>query len=110
MATVSYLVMPIKLLPLIGERRRRMLQGADLPPGAGRRHPWGLCTCGEGARGPQGMGWDGDRAGEGTEKRQEEQKALVSGGQLEKGNHMGRRGFPGAAPGLMLGESSGVTG
>lgn len=55
-------------------------------------------------------GWDGDRAGEGTEKRQEEQKALVSGGQLEKGNHMGRRGFPGAAPGLMLGESSGVTG
>lgn len=56
------------------------------------------------------MGWDGDRAGEGTEKRQEEQKALVSGGQLEKGNHMGRRGFPGAAPGLMLGESSGVTG
>lgn len=64
---------------------------------------------GEGSPG-DGMGWDGDRAGEGTEKRQEEQKALVSGGQLEKGNHMGRRGFPGAAPGLMLGESSGVTG
>jgi len=36
-------------------------------------------------------------------------KALVPGGQLRRGSHAGRRGFPGAAMGSMMGESSGVT-
>lgn len=64
LATVSYLVMPIKLLPLIGERRGRMLRGADLPLRAGCRCPRGLHAYGEGVRGPQGMGRGQSRRGQ----------------------------------------------
>lgn len=61
---------------------------------------------GEGSPG-DGMGWGWGQSGRG--KRQEEQKALVLGGQLGKGSNAGRRGFPEAVPGSMLGESSRVT-
>lgn len=47
--------------------------------------------------------WGGDGAGEGIGKRQEEQKALVSGSQLGRGSSTGRRAFPGAAQGSMPG-------
>lgn len=84
-----------------------MLQGARSPSQGRAQAPTGaVCV----ARRVKGVprGWDGDRAGEGRGKRQEEQKALVPGGQLGRGSNTGRRGFPGAAMGSMFEESSSV--
>lgn len=56
-------------------------------------------------RGPQGMGWGQSRRGQREEAGGT--KGPCAGSQLWRGSSTGRRGFPGAAMGLMLGESKG---